>query len=64
MTTFETLILMFYMVFAFGYMINALGIDETDSIWFRIFLIFIALTLGILWFPMVFGSNIYDKLHK
>ena len=64
MTTFEVLVLVFCMTFAFGYMVNVLGIDETDSIWFRLFLILIALTLGIFWFPTVFGMDVYNKLHK
>ena len=64
MTTFEVLVLVFYMLFASGYMVNTLGIDETDSLWLRVVIAFAALTLGMFWFPMVFGIDIYNKLHK
>ena len=63
MTIFETLVLVFYMSFAFVYMVNVFRIDETDSIWFRLFLILISLTLGMLWFPIVFGIDVYNKLN-
>ena len=64
MTTFETLVLVFYMAFAFGYMVNAFGVNEADSVWLRAVLILAALTFGMFWFPIVFGFDIYNKLHK
>jgi len=64
MTTFETLVLVFYMAFAFGYMVKTLGIEETDSAWLRLFLVLIALTTGMIWFPVVFGNDVYNKLNK
>lgn len=64
MTSFEIFVLAVYMTFAFVYMINTYGVDKADSIWFRIFLILFALTFGIVSFPIVFGIDIYNKLHK
>ena len=64
MTTFEALVLIFYMTFAFGYMVNVLGINETDSAWLRLVIVLTALTFGMFWFPIVLGIDIYNKLHK
>lgn len=63
MTTFEALVLVFYMSFAFGYMVNTLGVNETDSFWLRVATVFVALTLGVFWFPIVFGIDVYNKLN-
>ena len=60
----EILALAFYMSFAFGYMINTLGIDEADSAWIIIIIMLLALTLGMLWFPIVFSIDVYNKLHE
>lgn len=62
MTTFETLVLIFYSLFAFGYMVNFFVIKEIDSSWLRAVIVFLSLTLGMIWFPMVLGMDIFNKL--
>jgi len=64
MTLFEILVLAFYMLSAFGYMVNALGVYEEDSIWIRVLIVLYALTFGMLYFPIVFSFDIYNKLHE
>lgn len=64
MTPLEILVLVFYIPFAFVYMVNVLGINEIDSIWIRVVIVLEALTFGMLCFPIVFSIDIYKKLHE
>ena len=59
MTPFEILVLVFYILFAFGFMVNVL-VNGTEPAWIRV----VKRILGPVWFPIVFGMNIYRKLYK
>ena len=65
MTPFEVLVLIFYLLFAFVYMLNRYGELYGINTAKKLFMITImALTLGLLWFPAVLATDIYIKLNK
>lgn len=63
MTPFEILVLVFYILFAFGFMINVL-VNGTEPAWIRVVKRLSAFILGPVWFPIIFGMDIYRKLYK
>lgn len=64
MTTFEIIVLILYWAFATAYMAKTMGIEEENNVLFRILLLLLLTTVGLLWFPSIFAFDIYDKLHK
>ena len=65
MTLFEVLVLIFCLLFAFAYMLNRYGELYGINTAKKLFMITImALTLGLLWFPVVLATDIYKKLNK
>ena len=64
MTTFEIIVLIMYWTFATAYMAKTMGIEEENNGLFRILMLLVSTTFGLLWFPSIFAFDIYDKLHK
>jgi len=65
MTLFEVLVLIFCLLFAFAYMLNRYGELYGINTAKKLFMITImALTLGLLWFPVVLATDIYKKLNR
>ena len=65
MTTFETIILMALYLFAFSYMAHCFGLSDKRNTWVSKFLVVLAAgTLGVIYFPMIFAEDIWNKLNK
>lgn len=60
---FEILVLVFYILFAFGFMINVF-VNGTEPALLRVFKGLSAFILGAVWFPIIFGMDIYRRLYK
>lgn len=65
MTTFETIILIALYLFALGYMAHCFGLSNKDNTWIDRFLIVLAAgTIGVIYFPLIFSEDIWNKLNK
>ena len=65
MTLFEVLVLIFCLLFAFAYMLNRYGELYGINTAKKLFVVTIAaLTFGLMWFPAVLATDIYNKLNK
>ena len=61
MTTFETIILIILYLFAFQYVILAMGIKDTDD-WAIRLIILISGAMGVFIFPAIFAIDVWNKL--
>ena len=65
MITFEIIILTALYLFAFGYMVNCLGLFEEDNTWMdNIGIVLVAATFGAIAFPIIFAEDIWAKLNN
>jgi hypothetical protein len=65
MTTFEIIILTALYLFAFSYMANSFGLFEKYNTRKDKFIIILAAaTFGVIWFPMIFAGDIWQKLNS
>ena len=65
MTTFETIILIILYLFAFSCTANCFGLFNENNTYIDRFLIVLAAgTIGVIYFPMIFGGDIWNKLNE
>lgn len=65
MTPFEKIILINLYLFAFSYMAHCFGLLDKRKTWVSVVLIVLASgTLGVIYFPMIFAEDIWNKLNK
>ena len=65
MTTFETIILIALYLFAFSYMAHCFGAPNKRNTWIVALLVVLAAgTIGVIYFPMIFAEDIWNKLNK
>jgi hypothetical protein len=65
MTTFEIIILTALYLFAFSYMANSFGLfDKYNTRIDKFGIILAAATFGVIWFPLIFAGDIWQKLNS
>lgn len=65
MTTFEIIILTALYLFAFSYMATSYGLFEKyNTLKDKFIIILAAATFGIIWFPLIFAGDIWQKLNS
>lgn len=65
MTVFEIIILIVLYLFSFGYMANSFGFSDENNTWIdRLFIVLVAVIIGVIYFPIFFGGDIWNKLNK
>lgn len=65
MATFEIIMLTALYLFSFSYMTHSLGIFDEHNTWTDTILIILAAgTIGVVYFPLIFAEDIWNKLNK